>query len=439
MRSSLPKVLHPVCGVPMVVWAVRAAQAAGAERVVVVGGPDKALEGQLPEGVAIAVQEQADGTGGALAAAMGGLAGASDVVVLAGDVPLVDAATIESLLSAHRAAGAAATVATMVLDDPSGYGRVVRGADGGVERIVETKNPSDASEDELRIPEVNTGLIAFAVEGLAEVLASIGTANTQGERYLPDAIPLLRAGGLSVAALEVTDASLTVGINDREDLAHVEAIAQRRIRARHMRAGVTIEAPESVVIEADVEIAPDATILAGSVLRGATTIAQGATVGPHSVLEHSQVGRHASIIQSHLNLAVVGDGVKVGPFAHLRPGADLATGSKAGTFVEIKNSRIGEGAKVPHLSYIGDADVGDGANLGASTITANYDGTEKHRTVIGKRARTGVHTSLVAPVELGDGAVTGAGSAITDDVPEDALGIARPRQTNVDGYAGEGD
>ena len=439
MRSSLPKVLHPICGVPMVLWAVRAAQAAGAERIVVVGGPDRALEGELPEGVAIAVQERADGTGGALEAALGDLAGANDVVVLAGDVPLVDAATIAALLEAHRSAGAAATVATMVLDDPSGYGRVVRAADGGVERIVETKNPEDATQDELAIAEVNTGLIAFTVDGLGGTLGAISTANAQGERYLPDAIPLLRESGLKVGALEVTDSSLTIGINDRADLAHVAAIAQRRIQARHMAAGVTIEAPESVVIEADVEIAPDAKILAGSILRGATTVGAAATIGPHTVVEHSQIGEGANVVQSHLNLAVVGDGVSVGPFAYLRPGADLAAGSKAGTFVEIKNSKIGEGAKVPHLSYIGDADVGEGANLGASTITANYDGKNKHRTVVGKNARTGVHTSLVAPVELGDEAVTGAGSAITEDLPDGALGIARPRQTNIDDYANRGE
>ena len=206
-----------------------------------------------------------------------------------------------------------------------------------------------------------------------------------------------------------------------------------------MAAGVTIEAPESVVIEADVEIAPDAKILAGSILRGATTVGAAATIGPHTVVEHSQIGEGANVVQSHLNLAVVGDGVSVGPFAYLRPGADLAAGSKAGTFVEIKNSKIGEGAKVPHLSYIGDADVGEGANLGASTITANYDGKNKHRTVVGKNARTGVHTSLVAPVELGDEAVTGAGSAITEDLPDGALGIARPRQTNIDDYANRGE
>jgi len=326
----------------------------------------------------------------------------------------------------------------MRLDDPSGYGRVVRGPDGGVERIVETKNPEDATAEELTIDEVNTGLLVFSVDGLDGALAAIDAANAQGERYLPDAIPALRAAGRPVSAVLVDDASLTIGINDRADLAHVAEIAQRRIQRRHMEAGVTIEAPASVVIEADVEIEPDATILAGSVLRGATVVGAGAVVGPHSVIEHSEIGAGARVVQSHLSLAKVGVGVSVGPFAYLRPGAELADGSKAGTFVEIKNSVIGEGAKVPHLSYIGDADVGEGANLGASTITANYDGRNKHRTVVGKGVRTGVHTSLVAPVELGDGSLTGAGSTITDDLPEGALGIARERQTNVEGFAGRG-
>ena len=419
----------------MVVWSVRAAQAAGAKTVVVVGGPDREIDGALPDDVELAVQPVADGTGGALEAALGQLGDATDVVVLAGDVPLVDAGTIAQLLEAHRAAGSAATVATMVLDDPSGYGRVVRGPDGNVERIVETKNPEDATAEQLAIAEVNTGLIVFSVGGLGDILAQISTANAQGERYLPDAIPALRAAGASVAAIEVSDPSLTIGVNDQVDLARVAEIAQQRIQRRHMQAGVRIEAPQSVVIEADVEIAADAKILAGSVLRGATVIGAGAVIGPHTVLEHSEIGTDSKVVQSHLVLAKVGAGVSVGPFAYLRPGAELADGSKAGTFVEIKNSVIGAGAKIPHLSYIGDADVGEGANLGASTITANYDGRNKHRTVVGADARTGVHTSLIAPVEVGERAVTGAGSTIAEDVPDAALGIARSRQTNVEGFA----
>jgi bifunctional UDP-N-acetylglucosamine pyrophosphorylase/glucosamine-1-phosphate N-acetyltransferase len=422
----------------MIAWSIRSARDAGADRIIVVQGPDRPLDGELPEGVLTAVQHSADGTAGALEAAVDQIAGSSSVVVLAGDVPLVDSETIASLHQAHSAQSAAATVATMRLEDPSGYGRIVRDAGGRFERVVETKNLADASESELLIDEVNTGLIVFRTDGLGALLASVGAANAQGERYLPDALASLAAAGEHVAAFEVTDSALTIGVNDRVDLSNVARIARQRIIERHMRAGVTIEAPETVVIDADVEIGEDATILPGCILRGATVIGPGSVIGPASVLEDAEVGADATVTQSRLVLCKVGDAAAVGPFAYLRPGADLGTGAKAGTFVEIKNSSLGAGAKVPHLSYIGDADVGEGANLGASTITANYDGRNKHRTTVGARARLGVHTSLVAPVEVGEGAVTAAGSAITEDVPDDALGVARSRQTNVEDYAKRG-
>lgn len=435
MRSSLAKVLHPVCGVPMVRWPIEAALTAGVGKVVVVQGPDGELDGHLPDGVLTAVQAVADGTAGALEAAVGQLEGSETVIVLAGDVPLVDPATISDLLAAHSDAGAAATIGTMRLDDPSGYGRIVRSAEGSFVRVVETKNPADATEEELRLDEVNTGLVVFRCDGLADLLAAVGTANAQGERYLPDAVAALAAAGEVVEAFEVNDPALTLGVNDRADLSRVATIAQDMINEAHMREGVTIVSPRTTVIEATVEIAADATIEPGCVLRGATTIGAGATVGPNTVVDHSEIGAGAEVTQSRLDLAKVGDGAKVGPFAYLRPGADIGPGAKAGTFVEIKNSNIGEGAKVPHLSYIGDADVGAGANLGASTITANYDGREKHRTTIGAAARIGIHNSLVAPVEVGERAVTAAGSTITDDVPDAALGVARSRQSNIDGYA----
>ncbi|MCX6393968.1 MAG: bifunctional UDP-N-acetylglucosamine diphosphorylase/glucosamine-1-phosphate N-acetyltransferase GlmU [Solirubrobacterales bacterium] len=435
MRSPLAKVLHPVCGVPMVAWSISAAQAAGATRTVVVGSPDGALEAHLPEGVLHAVQPEADGTAGALAAAVEHLSGTDSVVVLAGDVPLIDAETIGRVLEAHAAAGAAATIATMVLDDPAGYGRIVRDEAGGFVKVVETKQPEDATADQLLLQEVNTGVVVFRVDGLGELLAGVGAANAQGERYLPDAVALLADRGETVIAVEVHDPALTIGVNDRADLARVQQIAQRRICDLHMRNGVTIESPDSVAIDASVEIGEDTTILLGSVLRGTTVVGAGSTIGPHSVLEDAEVGDGSEVTMSRLVLAKVGDGATVGPFAYLRPGADVGNGAKAGTFVELKNTTLGEGAKVPHLSYIGDADVGAGANLGASTITANYDGRNKHRTVVGARARTGVHTSLIAPVEVGEDALTGAGSAITDDIPDGALGITRPRQTNVEDFS----
>ena len=419
----------------MVEWTVRAARAAGAAKVVVVQGPGRELEDLMPEGVELAVQAEQDGTAGALEAAVHLLEGCSSVVVLAGDVPLVDAETVRSIFDAHRAADAAATIATMVVDDPSGYGRIVKSADGSFERVVESKNPGDATAEQLLIDEVNTGLVAFRCEGLAALLAGVGAANAQGERYLPDAIASLACAGQVVETVLVSDPALTLGVNDKADLAQVESIAQDRINIAHMRSGVSIIAPQTVVIGADVVIEPGAEILSGSVLRGSTTVAAGAVVGPNSVLDDAVIAAGAEVLMSRLVSCTVGEGATVGPFAYLRPGAQLGPKSKAGTFVEIKNSIVGEGAKVPHLSYVGDADVGAGANLGASTITANYDGRNKHRTKIGEGARTGVHTSLVAPVEVGDRAVIAAGSAITEDIPDGALGVARQRQTNIDGWA----
>jgi bifunctional UDP-N-acetylglucosamine pyrophosphorylase/glucosamine-1-phosphate N-acetyltransferase len=426
MRSSTPKVMHELCGLAMVLWPVRAALAAGAGRVVVVDSPARALEALLPEGVELAVQERPDGTGGAVRAAMAmldsgngqALDAAAPVVVLSGDVPLVSAAAIGELLEAHRDSGAAATMVTTVLDDPTGYGRVVRDADGAVLRVVETKERGDSTQAEREIREVNTGIFAFAARALANALQGLSTDNAQGELYLPQVLDLLRADGALVAAHVVEDERLVLGINDREALARVRALAQAAIHERHMRAGVGIVDPAATVIDVDVEIGQDTTIEPFTTIRGKT-----------------QIGRECTVRHSYLVDCVLEDRVTVGPFAYLRPGTVLRDGAKAGTFVEVKNSDIGAGARVPHLSYIGDADVGERSNLGAATITANYDGRAKHRTKVGAGVRTGVDTTLVAPVSVGDDAYTGAGSVITEDVPAGALGIARARQTNVEGYA----
>jgi bifunctional UDP-N-acetylglucosamine pyrophosphorylase / glucosamine-1-phosphate N-acetyltransferase len=435
MRSRVPKVLHPVCGRPMVHWPVAAAREAGAARVVVVGSPGGALEGRLPDGVRLAIQPRADGTGGAVAAGLPAAGGDGAVVVLSGDVPLITAAAVRALVDAHGASGAAATMATTVLDDPAGYGRVVRAADGSVERVVETKAAGDATDAELAIREVNTGIFCFDAAALADVIDRIGSDNAQGERYLPDALPLLRSAGGTVAAHVVDDPGLVLGVNDRVQLARVQELAQRRILEAHARAGVTVVAPGATHVDADVRIGPDTVLEPGTVLRGATRIGEGCTIGPSATLLDTTAGDGVTVLHSYTDGAVLHDGVRVGPFAYLRPGAVLRDGAKAGTFVEIKNSDIGAGAKVPHLSYVGDADVGEGTNLGASTITANYDGRAKHRTRIGARVRSSVHVSFVAPVTVGDDAYTGAGSVIVDDVPAGALGIARERQTNIEGYA----
>ena len=429
MKSSLPKVLHPICGRPMVLWPVLAALEAGAGRVVVVGGPDRALESVLPEGVELVVQDEPRGTGHAVKAAAAHIDPDAPVLILMGDVPLLTADAIAALIDAHG--DALATMATMVLDDPTGYGRVLRTEYGAVDRVVESKAGGDATAEQLLITEVNTGVYAFAGGALLEALAKIGSDNAQGEEYLPDVLPHLRP----VQAHVIDDPALMLGVNDRVDLATVTALAQRRIVDALAWDGVTFIAPDETTIDAGVTLGRDTVVEPGCSLRGASSAGEGCTIGPHATLLDTTVGDAATIRHSLADHAEIGDRVSVGPFAYLRPGARLRAGAKAGTFVEIKNSDIGEGTKVPHLSYIGDADVGPGTNLGAATITANYDGRAKHRTTIGEGVRTSVDTTLVAPVTLGDGSFTAAGSVITHDVPEGALGVARERQKNIEGYA----
>jgi bifunctional UDP-N-acetylglucosamine pyrophosphorylase/glucosamine-1-phosphate N-acetyltransferase len=437
MRSATPKVLHELCGRPMVAWPVRAAQDAGATRVVVVTSPDIDLSPALPDGVRTAVQPVPDGTGGAVLAALPDTADGVPVVVLSGDVPLVSAQAIEELVAAHAASDAVATMVTTELDDPAGYGRVVRDAGGHVERVVETKADGDATPEQLRIREVNTGIFCFDHDALADALPRVGTDNAQGERYLPDVLALLRAEGRTVDAHVVDDPGLVLGINDRVALAEVRAVAQRRILEAHMRAGVTIVDPGTTLIDAGVTIGRDTIIEPSTYLRGTTTIGGNAVVGPSTTVIDSALGDGVTVVHSYLHGAELHAGAAVGPFAYLRPGTVLREGAKVGTFVEVKNSDIGEGTKVPHLSYIGDADVGPRTNLGASTITANYNGKTKvkARTTIGAEVRTSVDTTLVAPVSLGDRAYTGAGSVVVSDVPDAALAIARARQQNIEGYA----
>jgi bifunctional UDP-N-acetylglucosamine pyrophosphorylase/glucosamine-1-phosphate N-acetyltransferase len=435
MRSAVPKVLHPLCGRPLIGWPVAAAIEAGAGKVVVVDNPKRRLEDHLPDDVIVAVQEQPNGTGDAVAAAGTHIEATSTVVVINGDVPLITPEALEQLVRAHEDSGAAGTVATMELDDPAGYGRVVRDEHGDVVRIVETKVEGDASEAELAIREVNTGVYAFDGAGLLAALAEIDAANAQGELYLPDVLPKLRAQGKRVHAHPVTDPTLTLGVNDRVELAQVTRLAQQRIHERHQRNGVTIVSPQTTAIDVDVTIGRDTTIEPGSTVKGRTQIGADCAIGPHTTLIDVTLGDGVSVPHSYLVQATVEDHGTIGPFAYLRPDAHLHPNAKAGAFVEIKNSTIGRGTKVPHLSYIGDADIGENTNIGASNITANYDGKHKHRTKIGANVRTSVDTAFVAPVEVGDGAYTGAGSVITEDVPPGALGIARARQRNVEGYA----
>jgi len=435
MRSSLPKMLHPVCGRAMVAWPIGAAREAGAGRVAAIVSPGADISAGLPEGVETVVQPQSDGTGGAVRAALPLIEEAETVLVLSGDVPLISAETISALLETHAASGAAATMLTIELEDPGSYGRVVRDVEGGVERVVEAKTAGDATPEQLAIREVNAGTYAFQAAPLAEALAGLSNDNAQGEYYLPDALPALRDAGHSVAAHLADDLAVTMGVNNRVDLAAVEAEGRRRILEAHMLAGVTVADPGSTWIDAGVTIAADARIEPGTSLRGATEVGAGSTVGPLTTLIDSRLGENVAVPHSYLVECDVGDGASVGPFAYLRPGAELGPGAKAGTFVEVKNSRIGEGAKVPHLAYVGDAEVGAGSNLGAGTITANYDGFRKNRTQIGRNVRIGVDTMLIAPVEVGDGAYTGAGAVIKSDVPEGALAVSENEQRNIEGYA----
>jgi bifunctional UDP-N-acetylglucosamine pyrophosphorylase / glucosamine-1-phosphate N-acetyltransferase len=439
MRSDVPKVLHEVCGRPMIAWPILAAREAGANRICVIVSPEHDLSAVLPEGTETVIQPEANGTGGALRAAADVIRDSETVLVLSGDTPLLSADEIEDLLTAHQEAGAAATMMTTELEDPGTFGRVIRTVDGEVQKIVEAKAPGDATPEELEVKEVNAGTYAFAGKQLAEAVDGLTNDNAQGEYYLPDVLPLIREKGGKVISHLVGDPAVNLGINDRADLARVAEEARRRINLGHMRAGVTIEDPGATWIDADVTIAPDTTILPGTALRGNTEVGSGSTVGPMSTLIDSRIGERATVIHSYLTACDVADEAKVGPFTYLRPDARIREGAKAGSFVEIKNSEIGPGAKVPHLSYIGDAEVGEGTNLGASTVTANYDGRNKNRTKIGKNVHTGVDTTFVAPVEVGDDAYTGAGSVITDDIPTGALGISRADQKNVEGYAAKKD
>ncbi len=435
MQSNVTKVRHPVAGLPMLVYPVLAAQQAGAKKVVVVTSPEDDFADILPNGATTATQAEALGTGDAVKAAESATVGADHVIVLSGDTPLIDSDLITELAEAQSESGAAMVIATARLADPTGYGRIVRDAHGHVEHVAETKVAGDASTAELAIDEVNSGIYVFDRDKLFAALAEVKSDNAQGEYYLPDVLPILRAQGDTVIAHELASPDHMLGVNDRADLGLVQQLMNDRIVRDHQLTGVTVIDAESTWIEATVKIGADTVLEPATYLRGTTEIADGATIGPGSTIIDSKIESDARVIHSYLTEAVVGPGASVGPFAYLRPGAVLAEGSKVGTFVEVKNSVIGPGAKVPHLSYIGDADVGEGSNLGAATITANYDGKKKHRTTIGAGVRTGVDTTLVAPVTVGDGAYTGAGSVITRDVPADALAVARERQKIIENYA----
>jgi bifunctional UDP-N-acetylglucosamine pyrophosphorylase / glucosamine-1-phosphate N-acetyltransferase len=420
MRSKTPKHLHPLLGRRLVDWVLEAARSLDPDPLVVVTGPDYA---DAFDGFQVAVQAEPRGTGDALAAARRSLDGKDgDLLVLAGDSPLLRPESLEKLLATHRESGAAATVLTFRRDDPASYGRIVRGEYGSVRAIVEA---TDATDEERAIDEVNSSIYVFTASKLWPALERIEPANAQGELYLTDAVRLLVDDDELVAAHE-GDPEEAEGVNTRMELAAAGAALRDRINEEHMSAGVTIVDPSSTWIEPSVELEADSTIHPFTVLRGTTRVGAGAEIGPHVVAVDAEIGPR----------------VLVGPFCYLRPGTVLEAGAKAGTFVEMKNSRVGEGTKVPHLSYIGDADIGARTNIAAGNITVNYPhepGKPKSRTTIGENVRTGVQNAFVAPVEIGEGAWIAAGSVITKDVPPGALAVARARQENKEGYAGRAD
>jgi bifunctional UDP-N-acetylglucosamine pyrophosphorylase / glucosamine-1-phosphate N-acetyltransferase len=426
MRSDVPKVLHRVAGQTLVEWVVDAARGAGAERVIAVVRPGDGVAEGLPEGVEVVEQREGEGTGSAVLAARqavladGGAAAGGvprSVVVLSADQPLITAEQLEGLIAEHDREGAVATLLTTDQLDPAGFGRVVRDGDGNVERIFETKHTERLSADELAVREINLGTYVFDADTLFEALDQV--ALEREERYLTGVFPVIRQNGGTIAAHMTDDADAAIGVNDRVGLMRAEEAAQRRLIERHALAGVTFLQPATTRVESGVTIGRDTVIGPGTVLEGSTSIGERCEVGPYAVIRGGAIH----------------DDVKIGPFASIRPGTVVRDGAKVGTFVELKNSDIGAGSKIPHLSYIGDADIGEGSNLGASTITANYDGRQKHRTKVGKSVKTSIHTSLVAPLHVGDRAYTGANSAITEDVPDGALAIARERQKNIEGYA----
>ena len=437
MKSATPKVLHRIAGRTLVGHAIAAAREAQPEHLAVVVRHERDLVAthvaEVDPKAVIADQDDVKGTGRAVQCALDVLPADLDgtVLVTYGDVPLLSGSTLHALVDHHSATGSAVTVITANLANPTGYGRILRGADDSVEGIVEHK---DATPEQLAITEINSGIYAFDAQVLRDALEHVTTDNSQGEKYLTDVLAIARSAGRRVAAHLIDDLWQTEGVNDRVQLARLGKELNRRITEKWMREGVTIVDPDTTWIDADVAIGRDATILPGTQLLGATTIGADAVIGPDSTLEDTEVGERATISRTESRLAVVGADATVGPFSYLRPGTELGAKGKIGGFVETKNAKIGEGAKVPHLTYCGDATIGEGANIGAGTIFANYDGVAKHHTTVGAHSFVGSDSVLIAPVNIADGAYVGAGSAVTADVGPGQIAVARGQQRNIAGW-----
>ncbi|HEY1179191.1 MAG TPA: bifunctional UDP-N-acetylglucosamine diphosphorylase/glucosamine-1-phosphate N-acetyltransferase GlmU [Phytomonospora sp.] len=436
MKSALPKVLHEILGRSLVGHVLAAAAPLDpAQAVVVVGhGADQVtahLKQVAPQAKTVLQAEQL-GTGHATRVALDALPDAAGtVVVLYGDTPLLQASTLAGLCEAHERGGHAATVLTASVDDPTGLGRILRDEHGAFAAIVEQK---DATPEQLAITEINSGMYAFDAARLRVALKGLTTDNSQGEEYLTQALTLMLDAGHPVGTHTAPDVADTLGCNDREQLAWLRGLMQKRINSALMRTGVTLDDPATTWVDATVRVGADTTVRPNVQLKGATVIGEGAEIGPDSTLVDTVVGAGASVVRAHTLGATVGAKATVGPFAYLRPDAELADGAKVGTFVEVKNSSVGAGSKVPHLSYVGDATIGEGANIGAGTIVANYDGVAKHRTEVGDAVFVGSDSVLIAPVSIADGSYVAAGSAVDKDVPSGALGVARGRQRNIEGW-----
>lgn len=439
MRSDTPKVLHTLAGRSMLSHALHSVAEVAPQHLVVVLGHHRdritpavqELATELGRGIDIAVQDEQLGTGHAVECGLSALPAdfTGTVVVTAGDVPLLDADTLADLIATHQSA--AATVLTTTLPDPTGYGRILRTQDGNVIGIVEQ---ADASPSQQTIQEVNAGVYAFDITALRSALGRLRSDNAQHELYLTDVISIVRSDGHLVRARHVDDSMLVAGVNDRVQLSELGAELNRRIVAAHQRAGVTVVDPATTWIDVDVTIGRDTVIQPGTQLLGAARIAGNCVIGPDTTLADVTVGDSASVIRTHGTGAVIGDGATVGPFSYLRPGTVLGADGKLGAFVETKNSNIGANTKVPHLTYVGDADIGEYSNIGASSVFVNYDGENKSRTTIGSHVRTGSDTMFVAPVSVGDGAYTGAGTVVREDVPPGALAVSGGPQRNIEGW-----
>lgn len=437
MKSKTNKMLHRLGGRSMVGHVLHAVARCEPTRVVIVVGTQRDQVGPhvsalLPDAVQ-AVQAEQLGTGHAVRCAVDE-AGVRDgtVLVVNGDTPLLEAETLRAFAEEHEASECAVSILSGVVEDPYGYGRVQRTAEGDVEAIVEEK---DATAVEREISEISSGILAFDGAFLAQALPRLGNDNAQGEYYLPDLVGLARGDGLTVGAWRADDVEQTRGVNDRAQLADLGRRLNDRILARWMAAGVSVVDPATTWVDADVVLSADATLLPGTQLLGRSEVGEDAVVGPDSTLTDCRVGAGARVVRCHGTGAVIGDDAQVGPYSHLRPGTVLGAGGKIGGFVETKNAVIGDGAKVPHLSYIGDADIGEGSNIGAGTVVANYDGAQKHRTVVGRHAKTGSNNTFVAPVAIGDGAGTGGGTVVRADVPPGALAVSAGPQRTIDGWA----